>query len=520
MIFPRYFFGLCFFDWASSLCASTAIITIVLTDTNHNYSSTNTFPLTVQYVLIPPTLTLPVTQTNTPANVALAVPFTATDVEGVTNLIVTATVSPNLGTAAAIYNGGPNYTLVFTPNGALGTATVTVSASDHGAASPLGVGITTGTFQVTTTTGLAPTITIVSATNTPETSTISTISVPVTLGVVPATFTNANLSATWTNTNVVSAVGFTGVGSNMFAKVTLVPYATGTNTITVTVTNQYGSASASFTLGVTTVLFPPTLAAIPDTNTAANTPVSVVLNVTYPSSSITNLSYSAAISSTNVVRAVTFSFNGTNEIATIVPATNATGASAITIIVSNSAYSVSRTFAVTVATPTPPTLGAITNRTVALNTVVQIPLTVTSPSTPVTNLQFRGVSSNTNLVKSIAFSFNGANEVATITPVTNASGVGTITISVNDPFSTNSQSFTLQVNAGVMPTLAAALSQHNLVITFTGSPGVSYNLMSSSNLTTWTQLTTVTAAPVTGAAQYSVAIPAGAGHTYYRLESQ
>ena len=103
---------------------------------------------------------------------------------------------------------------------------------------------------------------------------------------------------------------------------------------------------------------------------------------------------------------------------------------------------------------------------------------------------------------------------------TNASGVATITISVNDPFTTNSQSFTLQVNAAVMPTLAAALSQHNLVITATGSPGVTYNVMSSSNLTTWTQITTVTANSVTGAIQYTVAIPAGAGHTYYRLESQ
>ena len=593
----------------------SATITLVLTDTNHN-SSTNSFPLTVLYSNIPPIIALPVTQTNTPANVVLTVPFTATDVEGVSNLALSASLSTNVGTVLVTTNSVGSYAVTFTPNGVTGQAIVSVIASDHGAASSQGAALATNTFQLTVSAGLPPTITTVSATNTPENSTLS---VPLALGNVAATFSSLNLSGTFSNTNLVASLNFTGVGSNFIANITLVPFTTGASTIGVTMTNQFGSATTSFSLTVTPVEYPPTLAHIPDTNTTVNTPVSVVLNVTDFTTAITNLIYTAGISSTNVIAAVNFSFNGTNEVATVVPVTNATGASAVTINVSDGVASASQTFAVTVlkveipptlapignisttantpvnvvlnvadsatsitnlsysaaisatnviaavrfsfngtnevatmvpvtnqtgssaitinvsdgytnvyqsfvilvSAPTPPILGAITNRVVLLNTVVQVPLNVSSPVTPVTNLQFSGISSNASLVKSFAFSFNGTNEVATITPNTNASGLGTITISVNDPFSTNSQSFTLQIDPAVLPTLATAFSQNILSISFTGVPGAVYNIVSSPSLTNqiWTKIATVTANPVTGAVQYNVTIPAGAGHTYYRLES-
>ena len=73
------------------------------------------------------------------------------------------------------------------------------------------------------------------------------------------------------------------------------------------------------TLTITHVEYPPVLAPIADTNTTENIPVNVVLNVTDVATFFTNLLYSANISSTNVIGAVNFSFNGVNEIATIVP---------------------------------------------------------------------------------------------------------------------------------------------------------------------------------------------------------
>jgi hypothetical protein len=486
----------------------TATITLTLTDNNSN-TTTKSFPLTVLYEDTAPIITLPVAQTNTPANpnIVLSVPFTVTDVQPTATVTVTASLSTNVGTVAVTTNGGSSYTLVFTPNGTTNTATVSVVASD-------GTVFSTNTFELMVTAGLAPVVTIVSATNTPENSTIS---VPFTVANVPATFSATNLEGVASNTNLVASVSITGVGSSFTAKITLVPFKSGSSTITITAIDQFGTGTTNMTLTVTPVEFAPTLGAISNLTTSVNTSSNVVLIVTDAATSITNLVYSANNSNPNVVGAVNFSFNGVNEIATIVPATNKVGVSAITIIVSDGVTNVSQAFAVTVTAPTPPTLGPIASQATTENTPVQVSLSVTSPVTPVTNLTFSGSSTNTSLVKSITFSFNGTTEVATITPVTNATGVGTITISVNDLFSTNSQSFSLQVNAPVPPKLAATLASGVLQIAFTGTPGASYSIQSSSNLKTWTTIATVTANASTGTAVYDATVANGVGEVFYRV---
>jgi hypothetical protein len=213
---------------------------------------------------------------------------------------------------------------------------------------------------------------------------------------------------------------------------------------------------------------------------------------------------------------VSFSFNGANEIATIVPATNMLGTTSVTINVSDGVSNVSQSFNVTVTPPTPPTLGTITSQTTPENTPDRIALNVTSPVTPLTNLTFSGSSTNTNLVTGVTFSFNGTSEIATINPVIGAAGTATVTISVSDPFSTNSQSFTLQVVPNVKPTLTATLASGVLKITFTGTPGATYTIQSSSNLETWTTAGTVTANATTGSAEYDVAVSNTGGAVFYR----
>jgi len=261
--------------------------------------------------------------------------------------------------------------------------------------------------------------------------------------------------------------------------------------------------------------FPPALAVIPDTNTTANTSVKVVLKVTDSATAITNLFYSADISEPTVIGSVTFSYSGGNEIATIVPATNKTGISGITINVSDGFTNVYQIFDVSVTAPTPPTLGPITNQYTAINTALQVPLSVTSPVTPVTSLLFSGSSSNANFVAAFAFSYNGANEVATITPVTGATGVGPITISVTDGFTTNSQIFTLQVNPSTVPPISATLGE-GVTLTFTGLPNATYWIQSSTNLTTWTTIATVTA-NAAGVVTYQIVVPSNtAGQVFYR----
>ena len=488
----------------------TAIITLILTDTNNN-ASTNSFLLTVLSEDVAPTINLPA-RTNTPANVTLTVPFTINDVNlaGTGDLAVTASLSTNDATVDITTNGNGNYTLTFTPDGSTNQEIVSVVASD-------GIVSSTNTVQITMTAGLAPAISIVLATNTPENSGIS---VPFTLANVPAAYDASNVVGTASNTNLVASVSITGAGSSFAANITLLPYKTGSSVITITAQDQYGTGTGSTTLTVTPVEYPPTLAPISDTNTPANTPVSVVLNVTDVATSISNLSYSANISNPNVVGAVSFSFNGINEIATIIPATNKAGNSAITIIVSDGVASAYQAFAVTVTVPTPPTLGPIASQSTTENTAAQVSLNVTSPVTPVTNLIFSGSSTNTSLVQSVTFSFNGTNEVATITPVVNATGLGTVTVSVSDSFSTNSVSFALQVNSSAVPTLSAVLVNGVLKVTFTGTPGAGYNIQSSSDLKTWSTIATVTANASTGATEYDATVSQSTHDVFYRAESQ
>jgi len=324
-------------------------------------------------------------------------------------------------------------------------------------------------------------------------------------------------SSSITGTNVISSVSILFNGVNEVATIRPVANQTGTGIITVTVSDGFTNASQSFAVTVVPVEHPPTLAAIPDTNTTANTTVNVVLKVADSVTNITSLAYSADISDSNVVAAVNISYNGTNEVAAIVPATNKIGIAAITINVSDGVTNIYQVFYVTVTAPTPPTLGLITNQYAVENTAVLVPLSVTSPVTPVTNLQFSASVTPASLVGSFAFAYNGTNEVATITPAANATGVGTVTMSVNDLFTTNSQTFTLQVNPTNLPALTSTPGE-NLSITFTGLPGGTYYIQSSTNLTTWTTIATVTANAVTGAVQYNIIIPKGAGAAFYRLE--
>ena len=486
----------------------SSTITIIVTD--QYGSGTNTMTLTVTAVEFPPVLAA-IADTTTPANVPVNVVLNVTDpATSITNLNYSASVSDGTVIAGVnfSFNGTNEVATIYPVANATGDSAITIVVSDA-------VTFVYQSFAITVTRSQPGPILAPIA----DTNTTVNIPVKVTLNVTDTAvpITNLFYSAAIASTNVVSAVNFSFNGTNEIATIVPTTNKTGFTGITINVSDGVSNVYQSFAVNVTRLEFPPTLGPIPDTNTPANTPLNLVLNVTDSATSITNLIYSAGISSTNVIAAVNFSFNGTNEIASIVPATNKIGVSAITITVSDGVSNVYQFFGVTVTAPTPPTLGPITNQYTSQNTAVQVPLIVTSPVTPLANLRFSGSSSNTNVVNSFGFALNGTNEVATITPVANASGVVTLTLSVSDPFSTNSQSFTLQVNPTNLPTLTSTLGK-DVVITFTGVPSASYLIQSSTNLTTWINVAAVTADPVTGAVSYTVAVPTNSPtQGYYRL---
>jgi hypothetical protein len=451
-----------------------------------------------------------VAATNTPENTTIMVPFTVANVPANFNTFDLDGISSNTNLVASvgITGSGTNYTAILaTSPYKNGTTTITIVAQTSFA-------IGTGTSVLTVTpVEYPPTFPPIPDTNT----TVNTsVNVPLNVTDVAESVSNLTYSAVISDSNVIQAVTFAYVGGNEVATIVPTPNKSGAAAITITVSDGVTNLSRTFAVTVSAPT-PPTLGPIATQTTSANTPISVSLSVTSPSTALTNLTFSGSSNNTNLVKSIVFSFNGTNEVATLTPGTNATGSGTITISVSDGYSTNSQSFLLTVNPPTPPTLGPIANQSTTENSAVNVSLNVTSPVTPLTNLTFSGSSTNTSLIKSITFALNGSNEVATITPVTNATGVGTVTISVSDKFSTNSQSFTLQVNSPTPPTLTAVLVNGVLKITFTGTPGVTYSIQSSADLVNWTTIASVSANASTGAAEYDTT--PSAAYTFFRAET-
>src|SRR5262249_19890324 len=151
-------------------------------------------------------------------------------------------------------------------------------------------------------------------------------------------------------------------------------------------------------------------------------------------------------------------------------------------------------------------------------------LTVTSKDTAVTNLTFKGTSTNAALVSGITFAWNGQKEVATINLFPNRGGVDFVTISATDGFSTAVQSFGLIVtptNNIVAPaaTLKVSLSVNQLTVNLSGSPSGSYAIQTSANLSAWTTVTNVVA-DATGKFTYTTPVVPAVKLQFVRAKSQ
>src|SRR5207249_3630589 len=81
-----------------------------------------------------------------------------------------------------------------------------------------------------------------------------------------------------------------------------------------------------------------------------------------------------------------------------------------------------------------PVISTLTNRTVAEDSPLTVPFTVSDATTPATLLTVTGKSSNPSLVPAnqIVFGGSGTNRTVTLTPATNQFGVSTITLTVTD----------------------------------------------------------------------------------------
>ena len=151
---------------------------------------------------------------------------------------------------------------------------------------------------------------------------------------------------------------------------------------------------------------------------------------------------------------------------------------------------------------TPPTITAITNRTIYKNTNTgAIAFTIGDDITAVGSLVLSKTSSNTNLVPTanIVFGGSGANRTVTITPLTNQIGTTTITITVADAKGARGfATFNLTVIApATPPTLGAfSINGSQFQMTVSGDAGANYFIQASTNLVDWqTVFTNLNATP-------------------------
>ena len=239
--------------------------------------------------------------------------------------------------------------------------------------------------------------------------------------------------------------------STYLARVGGTPTASGTFSFTLRIWSGSGcsggdndtrSASITINAGSATA---PTITTQPVGRTAAagaNVSFSVTANGTAP------LNYQWRLNGANLSGAT----NSTLALTSV----TANQAGNYTVVVNNSAGSVTSSPALLTVTPvnTAPAISAIANQIISASTsTVPASFSVSDVETPAANLILSVVSSSTTLIpaSNIVLGGSGANRTVTLTPVAGQTGTATITITVSDGSATASTSFQLVVQSARPP---------------------------------------------------------------------
>lgn len=398
---------------------------------------------------------------------------------GATNeaqMLTVTTSSSNTGlipTPTVIYTS-PNTTgsISFTPAPyANGSATVTVTVNDGGASN----NVVTRSFNVTVNSvNQAPTLNALTDLTINESSGLQTVNLSgigtgASNEVQTLTVTSSSSNTGLVPTPTVNYTSPNAAGSITF---TPVPYAYGSATVTITVNDGGASnnvVTRSFNVTVNSVNQAPTLNALTDTTINENAGQQTI-SLSGISSGASNetqtLAVTASSSNTGLIPAPTVSYTSPNATGSLsfTPAPYANGSATVTVTVNDGGGSnnvVSRSFRVTVnSVNQAPTLNALANMTINQNAGLQT-VNLSGITTGATNevqiLTVTSSSSNTGLIPTPTVNYTSPNASGSIsfTPARNASGVATLTITVNDGATTDnvvSRSFTVTVNE--LPTIS------------------------------------------------------------------
>ena len=217
----------------------------------------------------------------------------------------------------------------------------------------------------------------------------------------------------------------------------------------------------------------PTISAISNQVTPEDMPKAVSFTVSRGTNQTGVVSFTALSSDSSLVPATNIVVAGTlpNLTATLTPRPNAFGLTTITVLFSNGLQSASRSFVFTVNPVNDvPTLNPIGNLAILEYAGLQtVALTGISSGAANENqtLSITAVSSNPSLIPTPAVTYASPNSTGTLrfTPVPNASGSATITVTINDGQGINNittRSFNVAVAAvNDAPTISGVLAQHS-----------------------------------------------------------
>lgn len=430
----------------------TAHITLVVTDANGG-KATNGFDLTINPVNDPPTLNaisaISINEDAPLQTVSLS-GITAGPANEIQNLTVTAASSnPSFIPNPTVTYTSPNTTgsLSFAPVANLfGSASISVTVNDNSGSNNL----VSQTFVVTVNpVNDPPTLDPIANVSLNENAGLQTVNLTgITYG--PA---NENqsiiLTASSSNPGLIPspAINYTSPASTGTLTFTPTANSNGMATITVTANDAQPSnniVTRSFTI---TVNGAPRISSIPtqtiDEDTTAGPISFTVQSSTMPAS---NLLVTASSSNTNLVpnQNLVLSGTSTNRTLTMAPAANLFGNATITLTVTDTnGAAASTTFLLAVnSVNDAPTLDPISNITMDEDGPTQtVPLSGIGTGAPneTQTLSVSATSSNPSLIPNPTVTYTSANPTGSLsfTPLPNANGTSSITVTVNDGGTTN-----------------------------------------------------------------------------------
>ncbi|WP_254512328.1 beta strand repeat-containing protein [Anatilimnocola floriformis] len=226
------------------------------------------------------------------------------------------------------------------------------------------------------------------------------------------------------------------------------------------------SQPATVTITLTQVANAPTISAIDDLTTNEDTATAAIpFTVGDAETPVANLTVTAVSDNATLVpnNAANITLGGSGSARTIVitPAANQSGTATITVTVTDGDnQTATETFVVTVApiNDAPTITGAADITTLEDTATAAQTITVGDIETAAADLTVSATSSDVNVVANngIAITGSGATRQVVVTPVANAFGTSTITLTVSDGTTTSQQTFVVTVTSvNDAPTLAA-----------------------------------------------------------------